>query len=402
MRHTIVALTRSALLAALILAAPAPSRAGEPEASWPHKPEHEEGPRAAPEDEAVEPSALADDPERARAAFLAWTDRQEALLARAFPDGHPEPAYRFSAELYGSVAGLVKERPGVVTPFIMGRTVLGRPIWAFRVRRPAEPVQKKILIFGGIHALEWIATEVSTDLLTWVILHPPRGVELVVVPIVNLDGRRLAEGDFVRGGERPYRRANAHHVDLNRDFEINRETEAIWKKIVPGFYYHSPAPLSQPESQALDRLGAEGFDAVVSLHAFGGFLYYPWSGDFSPPPDKATFEAMGQAMAAGQPRGQYTPKQLSHWGFFFRALGSELDHFYGKYGSYTFLIELTRSGIQPTRPSTWRDHFRWYNPVDPALGRAQGLGALRGLIGFVEEGRLPERPTPPRPPAPRP
>ena len=402
MRPMIAPLSLIALLAASIPVLCASARAEEPEASWPHKAEHEAALERAPDDEAVEVAALAEDPELARAAFLSWTERQEALLARAFPDGHPEGAYRFSAELYGSVAPLVRERPGVVTPFIMGRTVLGRPIWAFRVHRPAEPIQKKILVFGGIHALEWIATEVSTDFLRWGILHPPRGVEIVVVPIVNLDGRRMAEGDFVRGGERPYRRANAHHVDLNRDFEINRQTGAIWKKIVPGFYYHSPAPLSQPESQALDRLGAEGFDAVVSLHAFGGFLYYPWSGDFSPPPDKATYEAMGQAMAAGQSHGQYTPKQLSRWGFFFRALGSELDHFYGKYGSYTFLIELTHSGIQPFHPSTWKDYFRWYNPADPTAGRAQGLGALRGLVGFVEEGKLPPRPAPPRPPPPRP
>lgn len=379
----------------LALALARPALADEPEASWPHKPEHEAEPTA-PGDELIDETA------EARQSFLAWSERQMALLDRAFPQGHPEPEYRFSAELYASVAPLVAERPGVVTPFVMGRTVLGRPIWAFRVHRPGEPIQKKILVFGGIHALEWIATEVSTDFLTWEILHPPRGVELVVVPIVNLDGRRRAEGDFVRGGERPYRRANANHVDLNRDFEINRESKAIWQKIVPGFYYHSPSPLSQPESQALDRLGAEGFDAVVSLHAFGGFLYYPWSGDFSPPPDKKTYEAMGQAMAAGQSPGQYTPKQLSHWGFFFRALGSELDHFYGKYGSYTFLIELTHSGIEPFHPSTWRDYFRWYNPRDPADGRSQGLGALRGLVGFVEEGRLPARPTPPRPPPPRP
>ena len=87
----------------------------------------------------------------------------------------------------------------------------------------------------------------------------------------------------------------------------------------------------------IDRLGAEGFDAVVSLHAFGGFLYYPWSGDFSPPPDKATYEAMGQAMAAGQSDGDWAIQ-----------IGS------------------------------------------------------RGLVGFVEEGKLPARPAPPRPPPPQP
>ena len=53
----------------------------------------------------------------------------------------------------------------------------------------------------------------------------------------------------------------------------------------------------------------------------------------------------------------YRAKQLSHWMFFFRAQGTELDHFYGKYDSRAFLIEST-IWIQWWRRDDWQDPFR--------------------------------------------
>ena len=85
------------------------------------------------------------------------------------------------------------------------------------------------------------------------------------------------EGSF--GGDvytvqNKYRRGNADNVDLNRDFAVNREAKAIWRHLLPNRYGTSEAPLSQPESRALDALAeAERYDVAVSLHAFGGFFY---------------------------------------------------------------------------------------------------------------------------------
>ncbi len=164
---------------------------------------------------------------------------------------------------------------------------------------------------------------------------------------------------------------------------MNREAKAFWRHIVPAYYSTSPGPLSQPESRALDELAAaERFDVSVSLHSFGGFLYYPWGGLWKKPPDAAVFEELGAVMQGGQGAHSYTVKQLCHWGFLFRIHGAELDHFYGKYGTLSFLVELTRSGLEPTRPKTWRDYFRWYNPRDPSRTIASGLGALRALVRY--------------------
>ena len=295
---------------------------------------------------------------------------------------HPEAAYRFRHEIYAELADLARERPGVVEPFRVGETVEHRPIWGFRVRQPSTTPTVKVLVFGGIHALEWISSEVATTFLLEMGANPPPGVELTVIPLLNVDGRVKTEADLL-AGENVYRRGNSNQVDLNRDFEVNREAKAFWRHIVPAYYRTSPAPLSQPESQALDRLAAEQqFDVSVSLHSFGGFLYYPWGGLWKRPPDADVFAELGAVMQSGQGAHSYTVKQLSRWGFLFRIHGAELDHLYGKYGTLAFLIELTRTGLEPTRSRTWREYFRWYNPRDPTHTIETGVGALRALVRY--------------------
>ena len=363
--------------------------ADPPREGWPHSAESRAVPDPQTDDEELAPST-ADDP---RAAFLGWQAILARRLAQQFPNGHPE-SYRFAAELYGAIAPLVAERPGVVTPFTMGHTVRHREIWAFRVHRPGETPKIKVLVFAGIHAMEWISSEVATTFLTDLIQDPPSGVEVVVVPVLNLDGRMLVERDL-RDGRHAYRRVNANGVDLNRDFAVNRTTHAIWQKIIPAYYSESPGPLSQPESQALDALDArEHFDVSVSLHAFGGFVYHPWSGRFAQTPDEPAFAELGNVMVSGATR-PYTSKELSHWGFFFRALGSELDHLYGSYGTLAYLIELTHSGIEPWHPKTWNNYFRWYNPVDPAPHIKDGEGMLRALVAHLSADGMPPRVGPP-------
>ena len=93
-------------------------------------------------------------------------------------------------------------------------------------------------------------------------------------------------------------------------------------------------------------------------------------------------------MSQAQGAHAYKVRQLSRWGFFFRAQGSELDHMYGKYGTKSFLIELTRSGLDPFRPNTWKEYFRWYNPIEPDRHVDKGVSALRALVYTISfEGR---------------
>lgn len=306
--------------------------------------------------------------------FTAWTQ----TLPEA-PEAAVSADYRFTSEIFAEVAALLPDHPVDVEK--IGSSTEGRPIWAFHLR-PDGDAERKVLVFGGIHALEWIGVEVAADLLLESIQSPPEGVALTVIPVLNPDGRARVERDLVEGETR-YRRGNARNVDLNRDFEVHREARAGWRHILPGYYSTSPAEegLSQPESLALDALAErERYDRAASLHAFGGFFYFPWSGRWERPEDLEEFMRLGRLMEEAQGGHAYKTRQLARWGFFFRAQGTELDHLYGRYGTKTFLIELTRSGIRPLKPKTWKTYFRWYNPEDADKHRGLGLQAVRALV----------------------
>lgn len=310
--------------------------------------------------------------ELARSAFLAWQEEHP-------PTPHPEPAYRFLADIYAEFAPWVRARPDLIEVLDVGRSVEGQTLWGFRIRSLQGEAQKKILVFANIHALEWVPSEIATAFFLDLVAHPPPGVEVLIIPTLNPDGRAKVEAD-IEAGRNLYHRGNANLVDLNRDFAVNREAHAIWRFLMPRRYAVSPAPLSQPETQALDALAAaEHFDVTVSLHSFGGFIYTPWAGRWKRPPDWAEHRRLGEVMAAGQGAHAYHVLQLSRWGFFFRGHGMEVDHLYGQYGATSFLIETTRSGLSPFHLGYFKQSFRWYNPTDPSRHEREGLRALRAL-----------------------
>lgn len=289
-------------------------------------------------------------------------------------------AYRMADQVFRDAQEHVDSRSGVIRPVLLGHSLQRRPIWGFRVSRPGTTPHTKVLVFAGIHALEWISTETATQFIEELVTLPPRGVEVVIVPLLNPDGREKVEQDLM-AGRKTYRRGNAANVDLNRDFSVNRDAKAVWKHLIPQYYRSTKAPLSQPESQALDRLLAkEDFDVAVSLHAFGGFVYTPWAGLWERPEDWKTHHRLGTVMSQAQGAHAYKVRQLSRWGFFFRAHGAEIDHIYGQYDTLAFLIELTRSGLNPFRPRSFKSPFNWYNPKRPKRHVDKGIASLRALV----------------------
>ena len=307
------------------------------------------------------------------AASAAPLDALEAWARAHPPPDAPPPeidGYSFVGAHLAGLIGAARRRPGVVEVESIGETTWGHPIWALHVAEPGPPPDDRVLILAGIHALEWIGVEVAVRLLHDLIERPARGTRVTVIPVLNVDGRLKTEADLALGDLERYRRGNGAvpPIDLNRDFGIWRDATSAWRHVLPG--YHAPSPtgaLSQPESGALDALAArQGYDRAVSLHAFGGYHYYPWAGRWRRTADWGAFVALGRGMEAAQGSHAYRPRQLSRWGFFFRAQGAEIDHLYGRYGTLAFLIELTRSGLRP--PKILRDRrtpFRWYNPVRP-------------------------------------
>ncbi len=120
-------------------------------------------------------------------------------------------------------------RPAVVEQRVIGESVRGRPIRAWRLGDPSAPVTA--VAIATLHGDEPAPRRILEQLRDG---PPVTGVDLWVVPGANPDG-------YARD-----RRRNAHGVDLNRNFP---------RRWVPldGAVESGPRPASEPETRALMR-----------------------------------------------------------------------------------------------------------------------------------------------------
>lgn len=312
---------------------------------------------------------------------------REAFLsfAHAFEGQEPLPeraqGYSSTGELWGEIASLVKENPGLIRAEHIGETVEERPIWALHLGAQGQAAERRVLVVAQLHALEWVGAEAALELIESFVAAPHPGVALVVVPVANPDGRARVESDLRTGAPKDtYRRANSNLVDLNRDWAVNREPDTwLWPRlpITKGFYETSPGPLSQPETQAIDALAARVQPTdVVDLHAYGGYVLVPWAGRYAHTPDHARLMEKATSMSEAMPGRPYRAMQLCHWTRTFRALGAQIDHMYATYDADSFLIEIGGIGVRHIR----QDTFRWYNPKDPSKDLDKVSAALWALI----------------------
>lgn len=131
----------------------------------------------------------------------------------------------------------------VLATNVIGTSVQGRPIKAYRIGEATAPV--KAVFIGGIHGNE---SQPSKILLNLMAGPPVRGAAIWVIPRMNPDG-------IVH-----QRRSNAHGVDLNRNFPVD------WVR-QPKPYYSGPGPASEPETRAVLRfLRSVDPHRVVVLH----------------------------------------------------------------------------------------------------------------------------------------
>lgn len=113
---------------------------------------------------------------------------------------------------------------------VLGRSVEGRPIVAYRVGNPSSTHRE--LVIGCVHGNESAGVAIARLLRDM----SPTNVDLWVVPTLNPDGMTAGT------------RQNAHGVDLNRNFPYR------WARSSRGLFYSGPRPLSEPESRIGYRL----------------------------------------------------------------------------------------------------------------------------------------------------
>jgi protein MpaA len=146
-----------------------------------------------------------------------------ALVVAAVPGVPPSSA---RAAGVATSAPIASAPVAVVEKRLLGRSVRGRPITAYRLGEPGKPV---MMLISTMHGDEPATRHILRSLING---RKVRGIDLWVVPTYNPDG-------LVR-----HRRKNAHSVDLNRNYPYR------WAPL-NGSYESGPRPRSEPETRAM-------------------------------------------------------------------------------------------------------------------------------------------------------
>jgi hypothetical protein len=289
---------------------------------------------------------------------------------------------------YGEVLGVLERLEARGARLVqIGRSVRGEPIFAVHVGS-ALPGARTAVVLSAVHPIEWIGLEVCLALLERLVQADLAGRALVAVPVVNPDGLLKVEHNL-RAGRHRFVRYNARGVDLNRNFDAHWGARGPLHRALSWLFAPGSRPASEPEVEAVaQHLSPRRIDRAVSLHSFGGMVLYPPGGSYWPVADAAEHRAWARRIAAAAPyHGQRAYRATpAAWWWGMRLGGLELDWFHDRHGALSLLVECSRGGFWPPRPSRLVEPFAWFNP--PRVDRVTGP-LVEALVPFVRGAELP-------------
>lgn len=210
----------------------------------------------------------------------------------------------------------------------------GYPLRALFITNEDTPGPKPVLtLIATIHARELMATEVATRFISFLLLNYGRDPDvtwilddhtIVVVPMVNPDGHKLAEQGYMQrknvndsaNGSCVFPPVTNSHdgVDLNRNFayqwgHIDKPAIGPCHQTFPG-----QSAVSEPETSAIQQLlqtlypdhprPASGTPArpttsglFISLHSYGEAVLWPWGYTAQESPNATGVARLGYRLA---------------------------------------------------------------------------------------------------------
>jgi len=270
------------------------------------------------------------------------------------------------------VDSLLAAFPTLISKHIYGYALSGRQLYAVKISDNVQldENEPEISFDGGHHGDEIMGAEINILLMRDLCVQygsNPQITDLVntreiwIFPFINPDGRMAMT------------RYNNAGVDINRDWGY------MWDA-----WGGSPAPFSQPESQA-PRLWINDNQFVISQTNHGGTegISYPWSyrPNACPDNDPIDFVAAGYSSTSG-----YIPSLAYFQGYngMYAINGSAKDSFYGLMGSVGWTHEVSMSK-QPSS-TLIPQYYSWNKPSMLYLISMAGRG-IKGLVTDAGNGQ---------------
>ena len=251
---------------------------------------------------------------------------------------------------------LEREHPQLVSVFSIGRSILGKEIWAIKISGLSANDEEKpgMVYMGTHHAREHVSTEMPIMLAKKLLAQYATDIgirdlvnstELYIIPMVNPDGAMYdIEGQRYKMWRKNRRQnnGNSYGVDLNRNYGYGWGTGGS-STSPSSDVYMGTAPFSEPETKAIRDffLAHRNVSIALSFHTFSELILYPWGGknEGVGGADEALFKKMAGDMAA---MNHYEPMQSSE---LYIASGDTCDWLYGQLKVYCFTFELSPASM---------------------------------------------------------
>ena len=271
------------------------------------KAEEKESESSAAKTAATEPAAPASTAESTASETAAVTEVPNVIQTGEYL------CFQSSLYTYGEfqrdMAALQKNAGAALRVDEIGQTVDGNKLYDFRVGNPAA--ERHLLVFGGIHAREYITAQLVMRQLVQLLSDQSTNAsyedmavrellsntEIHFIPMANPDGigisqlgleglrteavretvRQIAAKDGKALTESYLRqwKSNANGVDLNRNFDALWESYNDHLGHASADHYKGTAPECELESKALADLTRQfQFDATLSYHTQGEVIYW--------------------------------------------------------------------------------------------------------------------------------
>jgi hypothetical protein len=226
-----------------------------------------------------------------------------------------------------------------------------RHLWAARVTGPGGGARPAVLYLGAYHAREVVTPELALRALHLfvddygrdpLLTHLVDTRQIWIVPIVNPDGYARVEGgaEWWRKngnptgncGANPGTSRNVVHpgVDLNRNHAFAWNAPGGASGDPCGETYQGPSPVSEPETDAVQRLVASAaFTTMISWHSYGNAVLWPWGYRADPQGADPVLDALGGRLSRltgyrGGPGGAalyLTSGELNDWAWSAHGVG---------------------------------------------------------------------------------
>lgn len=160
--------------------------------------------------------------------FLLTAEQKDVYAAAGMLTPYDGSLFELTTQLYSYIEGLddyftSAKDPSAIVPELnrYGESVLGRPLYYWRIRRPDSPPKKKVMLTFAIHGWEGETScdgaylaEQACQIAFFYCRLPQylRDTELILVPMVNPDGV------MNRNGGHKFGRGQSQGIDMNRDF----------------------------------------------------------------------------------------------------------------------------------------------------------------------------------------